>query len=51
MKKESQVKVVKHCFQLTLTLTLTLSNLLRVQNNISNWRRKQDDVPIDIQPQ
>ena len=26
-------------------------NLLHVQNSIGNWRRKQDDVPIDIQPQ
>lgn len=25
--------------------------LLHVQNSISNWRRKQDNVPIDIQPQ
>ena len=33
----------------SLTLALTLLNLLRVQNSISNWRRKQDDVPIDIQ--
>ena len=31
------------------SLTLTLMNLLRVQNSISKWRRKQDDVPIDIQ--
>ena len=22
-----------------------------MQNSIGNWRRKQDDVPIDIQPQ
>ena len=33
----------------SLTLTLPLLNLLRVQNSISNWKRKQDDVPIDIQ--
>ena len=33
----------------SLTLTLTLLNFLRVQNSISNWKRKQDDVPIDIQ--
>ena len=40
----------KYCdFSLTLTLTLTLLNLLGVQNSISNWRRKQDDVPIDIE--
>ena len=26
-------------------------NLLHVENSIGNWRRKQDDVPIDIQPQ
>ena len=25
--------------------------LLRLQNSIGNWRRKQDDVPNDIQPQ
>jgi len=23
----------------------------RKENSISNWSRKQDDVPIDIQPQ
>ena len=33
----------------SLTLALTLLNLLRVKKSISNWRRKQDDVPIDIQ--
>ena len=38
----------KYC-DFSLTLTLTLLNLLRVQNSISNWRRKQDDVTIDIE--
>ena len=33
------------------TNTLLYWNLLHVQNSIGNWRRKQDDVPIDIQPQ
>ena len=36
----------KYC---EFSLTLTLLNLLRVQNSISNWRRKQDEVPIDIE--
>ena len=31
--------------------TLLYWNLLHVQNSIGNWRRKQEDVPIDIQPQ
>ena len=34
-----------------LYFTLLYWNLLHVQNSIGNWRRKQDDVPIDIQPQ
>ena len=33
------------------TNTLLYWNLLHVQNSIGNWRRKQDHVPIDIQPQ
>ena len=31
--------------------TLLYWNLLHVESSIGNWRRKQDDVPIDIQPQ
>ena len=27
----------------------SIDSNLRVQNSISNWRRKQDDVPIDIE--
>ena len=34
-----------------ITQLLLYWNLLHVQNSIGNWRRKQDDVPIDIQPQ
>ena len=32
-------------------LYFTLLNLLHVQSNISNWKRKEDEVPMDIQPQ
>ena len=48
---ESPWRTEAQTFGFLPTYLLTYWNLLHVQSSIGNWRRKQDDVPIDIQPQ